>query len=151
MKAHDRKLRKKLCQEQCGSAGKHPNEPKPLFIKNLAEVWKVCPDHDQYSTLLVDDSLYKAVLNPPNTAIHPKEWQGTDTSDKALFPGGAMRDYLERLLAASRQPGFSGVPDFVAANPFDSGHTEEELEEERRIAQAARKFLKVKAHSQGES
>ncbi|CAA2990272.1 Hypothetical predicted protein [Olea europaea subsp. europaea] len=49
------------------------NHKKPLFIKELSKVWAF-PEAGKYNesnTLLMDDSPYKAVKNPANTAIFP--------------------------------------------------------------------------------
>ncbi len=69
------------------------------------------------NTLLIDDSHYKASLNPPHTAIHPAAWDDPEglAADDALAPAGRLRAYLESLLLAE-----GSVPDFVAASPFEA-------------------------------
>lgn len=69
------------------------------------------------NTLLIDDSHYKASLNPPHTAIHPAAWDDPEglAADDALGPAGKLRVYLESLLLAE-----TSIPEFVAAVPFDA-------------------------------
>lgn len=129
-------------QSDCVVAAQWPDDPdRPLFIKELERVWKNFPQHGPQDTLLVDDSLYKAARNPANTAIHPKDWRIGDLTDKSLAPGGNMRGYLENLANAAQSPDFKGVPAFVAANPFDSGRTDEENKEELYFDEWVRKAL----------
>ena len=79
------------------------------------------------SILLIDDSAYKAVRNPPHTAIHPVPYTvathefmypcvGVSTSelDNALLPDGKIRNYLRHLLETR----VLSVPEFVARVPF---------------------------------
>ena len=51
---------------------------------------------------LIDDSPYKAIRNPENTAIHPRGYtvKERDTDDM-LSERGALRQYLDRLASAS--------------------------------------------------
>lgn len=68
------------------------------------------------NTLLIDDSHYKASLNPPHTAIHPTAWDDPDAhaDDDALGPNGSIRAYLEALVLAE-----GPIPEFVSATPFE--------------------------------
>ncbi|KAG2633797.1 uncharacterized protein LOC120660103 isoform X3 [Panicum virgatum] len=93
---------------------------KPLVLKELKKLWnKEDPDlpweQGEFSpsnTLLVDDSPYKALCNPPNTGIFPLPYSYRNQSDNSLGPGGDLRMYLERVAAADN------VQNFVRDNPF---------------------------------
>ncbi|MCO5586357.1 hypothetical protein L7F22_040297 [Adiantum nelumboides] len=94
------------------------NEWKPLFMKDLSKLWRKeklnLPwsegDYGPSNTLLVDDTPYKAVLNPPNTAIFPRSYTAQDHGDS--FLAGALRSYLEGICDAV------SVQTYVATNPF---------------------------------
>lgn len=84
------------------------NRHKPLVLKELRKIWE---KHDQTlpfdvgnynetNTVLVDDSPYKALLNPPHTAIFPHSYTFHDMGDNSLGAGGELRVYLEKLAAA---------------------------------------------------
>ncbi|TVU02765.1 hypothetical protein EJB05_51723 [Eragrostis curvula] len=97
------------------------NKHKPLVLKELKKLWnKEYPnlpwEQGEFSpsnTLLVDDSPYKALCNPPHTAIFPQPYSYlNEKSDYSLGPGGDLRVYLERLAAAD------DVQVFVRENPF---------------------------------
>ncbi|XP_074277738.1 uncharacterized protein LOC141601360 [Silene latifolia] len=95
---------------------------KPLVLKELKNLWESKANHlpsqrrfyDESNTILLDDSPYKALRNPPYTAIHPKAYSFADVKDKSLGPNGDIRLYLERLAEAEN------VQEFIQANPF--GH-----------------------------
>ncbi|KAG8061045.1 hypothetical protein GUJ93_ZPchr0003g18328 [Zizania palustris] len=96
------------------------NIHKPLILKELRKLWnKEEPDlpweegdYSPYNTLLVDDSPYKALCNPPHTAIFPRPYSYLDSSDRSLGPGGDLRVYLENLAFAE------DVEGYVRNNPF---------------------------------
>ncbi|XP_015572087.2 uncharacterized protein LOC8284414 [Ricinus communis] len=96
------------------------NNSKPLVLKELKKLWdKFDPrlpwnkgEYDESNTLLLDDSPYKALRNPPHTAIFPHTYCYKDAGDSSLGPGGDLRVYLERLAEAQN------VQDFVAQHPF---------------------------------
>ncbi|XP_065879195.1 uncharacterized protein [Euphorbia lathyris] len=96
------------------------NSSKPLVLKELEKLWdKVEPglpwnkgDYNESNTLLLDDSPYKALRNPANTAIFPYSYSYKDAGDSSLGPGGDLRVYLEKLAEAQN------VQEFVAHNPF---------------------------------
>ncbi|GAB4860889.1 hypothetical protein Ancab_036050 [Ancistrocladus abbreviatus] len=96
------------------------NKDKPLFLKELKKIWnKRGPDlrwvkgqYDESNTLLLDDTPYKALRNPPYTAIFPRPFVYKNVKDTSLGPGGDLRVYLERLAAAEN------VQVFVKENPF---------------------------------
>ncbi|XP_026385281.1 uncharacterized protein LOC113280897 isoform X1 [Papaver somniferum] len=84
------------------------NWQKPLVLKELKKLWN---KHDrslpwekgaynESNTILLDDSPYKALRNPPHTAIFPPPYRFEDAGDKSLGPGGDLRVYLEGLLKA---------------------------------------------------
>ncbi|XP_010537399.1 PREDICTED: uncharacterized protein LOC104812110 [Tarenaya hassleriana] len=96
------------------------NKKKPLVLKDLRRVWDrygTCQScgkrkYDETNTLLIDDSPYKALCNPPHTGIFPHTYQHTDREDSALGPDGELRMYLERLADAEN------VQKFVEENPI---------------------------------
>lgn len=100
------------------------NKYKPLVFKELRKLWD---KHDvdlpwekgyynESNTLLLDDSPYKALLNPPHTAIFPYSFNFTDGNDYSLGVGGDLRVYLEALTAAK------DIQKFVQQNPFGQKH-----------------------------
>ncbi|KAK1263880.1 hypothetical protein QJS04_geneDACA008377 [Acorus gramineus] len=110
-------------QSDCTNTGlKTINDPKkPLFLKELKKIWDNESSYLPWSkgryssssnTLLIDDSPYKALLNPANTAIFPHPYMVEHVDDDGLGPQGEMRMFLEGLADAE------DVPSYVAANPF---------------------------------
>ncbi|XP_026385305.1 uncharacterized protein LOC113280912 [Papaver somniferum] len=83
------------------------NRQKLLVLKELKKLWnkhdRSLPwekgAYDESNTILLDDSPYKALRNPPHTAIFPP-YRFEDAGDKSLGPGGDLRVYLEGLLKA---------------------------------------------------
>ncbi|MCL7037224.1 hypothetical protein MKW94_026640 [Papaver nudicaule] len=68
------------------------NRQKPLVLKELKKLWN---KHDrnlpwekgtynESNTVLLDDSPYKALRNPPHTAIFPPPYSFEDAGDKSL-------------------------------------------------------------------
>ncbi|CAI0388248.1 unnamed protein product [Linum tenue] len=96
------------------------NKHKPLVFKELTKVWnKEDPQlpwergyFNESNTLLVDDSPYKALLNPANSGIHPDPYSYEDLNDNSLGVDGDLRVYLEQLSEAVN------VQKFVETNPF---------------------------------
>ncbi|GFZ00352.1 nucleic acid/nucleotide binding protein [Actinidia rufa] len=96
------------------------NKDKPLVLKELNKLWeKHVPDlpwergeYNESNTLLLDDSPYKALRNPPHTAIFPYTYTYKDVKDNSLGPGGDLRVYLEGLASANN------VQKYVELNPF---------------------------------
>ncbi|CAD6236172.1 unnamed protein product [Miscanthus lutarioriparius] len=84
------------------------NKVKLLVLKELKKLWdKEEPDlpwqqgeFSHSNTLLVDDSPYKALRNPPHTAIFPCPYSYKNDKDDALGSGGELRLYLESLATA---------------------------------------------------
>ncbi|KAA8541049.1 hypothetical protein F0562_025012 [Nyssa sinensis] len=96
------------------------NRDKPLILKELKKLWeKHDPnlpwergEYNETNTLLLDDSPYKALCNPPNTAIFPYSYRYKDVKDNSLGPGGDLRVYLEGLALVEN------VQKYVEQNPF---------------------------------
>ncbi|XAR71303.1 Phosphoprotein phosphatase [Bertholletia excelsa] len=97
------------------------NMHKELVFKELRKIWEKhdenlpCErgDYNQSNTLLLDDSPYKALLNPIHTAIFPYSFSFKDKdSDNSLGPDGDLRLYLQDLAAAE------DVQKFVESHPF---------------------------------
>ncbi|EOY03706.1 hypothetical protein QUC31_017596 [Theobroma cacao] len=92
---------------------------KPLVFKEMRKIWeKHDPDlpwekgyYNESNTLLIDDSPYKALLNPPHTAIFPYSFK-FDSNDNSLGAEGDLRAYLERLALSDN------VQNFIEQNPF---------------------------------
>ncbi|XP_040371134.1 uncharacterized protein LOC112195116 [Rosa chinensis] len=68
------------------------NKNEPLGLKELRKLWeKLEPDlasargeYNESNTILLDDSPYKALLNPVNTAIFPDSYQFRNREDSSL-------------------------------------------------------------------
>ncbi|KAL3813475.1 hypothetical protein ACJIZ3_014743 [Penstemon smallii] len=68
------------------------NSHKPLVCKELRNIWENDDpnlpwkkgDYDASNTLLLDDSPYKALLNPLHTAIFPNSYNYKDKDDTSL-------------------------------------------------------------------
>ena len=124
-------------QDRCTHVGAmDPNagqtRSKPILLKDLHALWAVSSyaRFGPNNTLLLDDSPYKAVMNPAHTAIHPAEYKlswGADglaagesedanrrIADELLGPSGALREYLAKLSECET------VTEYVAANPWRS-------------------------------
>ncbi|KAK6290150.1 hypothetical protein POUND7_001691 [Theobroma cacao] len=109
-------------QNECTNTGVSclEKKEKPIFLKELKKVWdrnwsSSLQHRDEYSasnTLLIDDKPYKALLNPPYTAIFPSEYKANQVNDNSLGPDGELWRYLEGLAAAD------DVPSYVKAHPF---------------------------------
>jgi hypothetical protein len=102
-------LRRKLLfiwdQEKCTDTGLQSleKEEKPLFLKELKKIWEQKIYQGKYSasnTLLIDDTPYKGLLNPPNTAIYPRKYRVEIVDDAVLGPKGKMRLYLDGVVNA---------------------------------------------------
>ncbi|KAF9626436.1 hypothetical protein IFM89_033255 [Coptis chinensis] len=90
----------------------HKSNEKPLFLMELKKIWNKYADYNESNTLLVDDTPYKSLLNPPHTAIFPKPYTYQLRNDCALGPQGDIRLYLEGLAMAQN------VPKYVGQHPF---------------------------------
>ncbi|PQM36675.1 uncharacterized protein Pyn_25451 [Prunus yedoensis var. nudiflora] len=69
-------------------------------------------EYNESNTLLLDDSPYKALRNPANTAIFPYSYECRDRRDASLGPGGKIRSFLEGLAMADN------VQKYVEQHPF---------------------------------
>ncbi|GAQ88573.1 hypothetical protein KFL_004410010 [Klebsormidium nitens] len=104
-------------QDQCTNTGfMHPeNRNKPIFLKELRRVWESPPFSGVYgpsNTLLIDDSAYKALRNPPYTGVFPKTYVADGREQDCLAPGGRIRSFLEGVHVAA------DVREYVKAHPF---------------------------------
>ncbi|KAI3820150.1 hypothetical protein L1987_14008 [Smallanthus sonchifolius] len=109
-------------QSHCTETGFNTieNSGKPLVLKELKKLWeKQDPNlpwdrgvYDESNTLFLDDSPYKALRNPPYTAIFPYTYSYRTAQDNDLGPNGDLRNYLERLAASDN------VQKFIEQNPF---------------------------------
>ncbi|KAI9121446.1 hypothetical protein K1719_008479 [Acacia pycnantha] len=116
-------------QSQCTptSFGTLENTHKPLVFKDLRKIWeKRDPNlpwekgyYHESNTLLLDDSPYKALLNPPHTSIFPYTYTYQDKSDNSLGVGGDLRVYLEGLVKAGN------MAEYVEQNPYGQEHITE--------------------------
>jgi hypothetical protein len=94
-------------QDKCTHVGAmDPSKPlsKPILLKDLETLWAQA-SYKRFgpgNTLLLDDSPYKAAMNPEHTAIHPAEYVlgGAAEGEALLGPGGQLREYLSRVAEA---------------------------------------------------
>ncbi|XP_058208097.1 uncharacterized protein LOC131321101 [Rhododendron vialii] len=107
-------------KERCTDSGFKSLErkDKPIFLKELKKLWEdpALPwRRGQYSssnTLLIDDAPYKALLNPPNTAIFPESYKFDMENDAVLGSNGELRLFLDGLAEAA------DVPSYVKEHPI---------------------------------
>ena len=93
------------------------NADSSFFMKDLSAFFEWSRMHPvphtkpptHRTTLLVDDSPYKCIPNPPGCYINPPSF----TSNQSLIP---LHNYLQRLLSSQQY-----VPDFVGSNPYPTG------------------------------
>ncbi|PNX88545.1 NLI interacting factor-like phosphatase [Trifolium pratense] len=97
------------------------NKRKPLVFKDLRKIWdKYDPNlpwekgyYNESNTLLLDDSPYKALLNPPYNSIFPHTFTyENQNDDNSLAAGGDLRQYLDELANAEN------VVKYVEEHPF---------------------------------
>ncbi|CAA0384147.1 unnamed protein product [Arabidopsis thaliana] len=102
------------------SVGSLENRYKYVVFKDLNRIWEKhdprlpwkMGDYNETNTVLLDDSPYKALLNPPYTAIFPHSYNHQNKTDTSLGNGGDLRLHLEKLVEAEN------VQDFIKKNPF---------------------------------
>ncbi|KAJ6311300.1 hypothetical protein OIU77_013133 [Salix suchowensis] len=104
-------------QDKCTDSGLKTleNRKKPIFLKQFKTLSALswCKELDTcLNTLLIDNDPYKALLNPPHTAVFPDEYTVDCAGDSALGPEGDLRVYLEGLADAE------DVPSYVKDHPF---------------------------------
>ncbi|MED6180124.1 hypothetical protein PIB30_007281 [Stylosanthes scabra] len=93
---------------------------KDLQFKDMKKVWdKQFPNlpwekgyYNESNTLLLDDSPYKALLNPPYTTLFPHTFSYKNKSDNSLGAGGDLREYIDGLVNVEN------VPKYVEEHPF---------------------------------
>ncbi|KAF9610658.1 hypothetical protein IFM89_023914 [Coptis chinensis] len=112
-------------QSHCTTTGFYTlaDRHKPLVLKELRKLWdKHVPslpwekgEYNESNTLLLDDSPYKALLNPPHTAIFPVSYKFQNSNDNSLAAGGDLRMYLEGLAIAEN------VQKYIEQHPFGQG------------------------------
>ncbi|KFK22449.1 hypothetical protein AALP_AAs46147U000400 [Arabis alpina] len=106
------------------------NVHKNVVFKELNRLWeKHDPklpwkkgDYNKTNTVLLDDSPYKALLNPLYTAIFPHPYDHRNKTDTSLASFGDLRLHLERLAEAKN------VQKFIKKNPFGQQSITEESE-----------------------
>lgn len=57
---------------------------KPVFYKNLDQVYLKYPQFNRFNTLLMDDSPGKVSMNHPDTWLQIKAWRVVDQEDEEL-------------------------------------------------------------------
>ncbi|KAK4419317.1 hypothetical protein Salat_2344600 [Sesamum alatum] len=100
-----------LGQDECAESGFGclRKEQKPLFLKNLKDLWEKKYYKEKYSasnTLLIDDEPHTSLLNPPNTAIFPSPYKKHDSNDTFLGPNGELRKFLDGIADAKDVPSY---------------------------------------------
>ncbi|KAK3012275.1 hypothetical protein RJ639_012945, partial [Escallonia herrerae] len=103
------------------------NRHKTLVFKELNKIWERSDlnlpwekgTYNESNTLLLDDSPYKALLNPMHTAIFPHSFNFKDRGDRSLGPEGDLRVYMEELARAEN------IQKYVKENPFGQGCIDE--------------------------
>lgn len=101
-------------QDHCTDSGFTTLEikNKPIFFKELRKLWENndldlpwrAGEYSASNTLLIDDKPYKALMNPPNTAIFPVEYDSVDVNDNALSPKSELWCFLDGLAEAEDAP-----------------------------------------------
>ena len=101
------------------------NVDSVFFVKDLNAFFEWSRTHPlphtkqpcHRTTLLVDDSPYKCIPNPPGTYVNPPPFLSNQSLD-------TLHNYLQRLLSSGQY-----VPDFVGSNPYPSGQGPFNLEQ----------------------
>ncbi|XP_058739303.1 uncharacterized protein LOC131611231 isoform X2 [Vicia villosa] len=96
------------------------NRHKPLVFKDLKKIWdKYDPNlpwdkgyYNESNTLLLDDSPYKALLNPSYNSIFPHTYSYQNHNDISLGAGGNLRRYLDGVANAEN------MVKYVEQHPF---------------------------------
>ncbi|KAI3726168.1 hypothetical protein L1987_65965 [Smallanthus sonchifolius] len=102
-------------------------DAKTIVVKDLRKIWDADdPDNSwvkgtfhESNTLLLDDSPYKALVNPKHTGIFPASYNYKNWGDNFLGPKGDLQNYLEGLAAAD------DVKTYVEQHPFGQGAIDE--------------------------
>ena len=101
------------------------NTESSFFVKDLSAFFEWSRTHplphtkqpSYRTTLLIDDSPYKCIPNPPGSYVNPTPFMTNQSLD-------IMHNYLQRLLSSEQY-----VPDFVGSNPYPSGQGPFDLEQ----------------------
>nr|XP_043616182.1 uncharacterized protein LOC122588108 [Erigeron canadensis] len=114
---------------KCTNSGLRTPEDrhKPIVFKDLRKIWDkkdtenrwVKGTFNESNTLLLDDSPYKALLNPKHSGIYPASYTYKNKDDDFLGPKGELRIYLEGLVAAD------SVKSYVEQHPFGQDDIDE--------------------------
>ncbi|XP_020997377.1 uncharacterized protein LOC107486250 [Arachis duranensis] len=96
------------------------NKHKPVVFKDMRKIWeKHDPSlpwekgyYNESNTLLLDDSPYKALLNPPQNSVFPHTFSFQNRSDNSLGDRGDLRKYLDGLANAEN------MNKYVEEHPF---------------------------------
>ncbi|PNX77345.1 NLI interacting factor-like phosphatase, partial [Trifolium pratense] len=104
-------------QKKCTDSGFKckENQEKPLFFKEVKQVWDQVKRRGPYSSfnsLMIGDKPYVSFLNPENTAIFTKSYDPEDSEDRELDPNGELCNYLRGVAVAE------DVQSYVMDNPF---------------------------------
>ncbi|CAH1413221.1 unnamed protein product [Lactuca virosa] len=94
------------------SARSLENIHKFIVFKEVKKIWEKIEFYDESNTLLLDDSPYKALLNPKHTGVFPLSYTYRDTNDNSLGPNGDLRVYLEGVGTTEN------VKTYVEQHPF---------------------------------
>ncbi|KAI3665819.1 hypothetical protein L6452_44454 [Arctium lappa] len=102
------------------SARSLENKHKLIVFKELRKIWEQNGHNlaskngyfDESNTLLLDDSPYKALLNPKHTGIFPLSYSYMDINDNSLGPDGDLRVYLEGVAATE------DIKMYIEQHPF---------------------------------
>ncbi|VVB01584.1 unnamed protein product [Arabis nemorensis] len=102
------------------TTGSLENKHKSVVFKELNQLWEKHDselpwkkgEYNETNTVLLDDSPYKALLNPSYTAIFPHSYDHHNKSDASLGSNGDLRLHLEKLAEAEN------VQEFIKKNPF---------------------------------
>ncbi len=72
---------------------------KPLFLKNLTEVWKKFPEHGPDTTIIVDDNEKKLKNNPADNCFIVNTWGPSVVDDTTFQKGSELYEYLHYLIS----------------------------------------------------
>ncbi|KAL4568566.1 hypothetical protein LXL04_024180 [Taraxacum kok-saghyz] len=92
---------------------------KFIVFKDLKKIWEKSEFYDESNTLLLDDSPYKALLNPKHTGVFPSSYNYYNTNDNSLGPNGDLRVYLEGVGTTEN------IQMYVRQNPFGQSAIDE--------------------------
>ncbi|WVZ08741.1 hypothetical protein V8G54_022087, partial [Vigna mungo] len=106
------------------------NRYKPIVFKDLRKIWEKYDSrlpwkngyYNESNTLMLDDSPYKALLNPPCNSVFPHTFSFRNQSDNSLAAGGDLREYLDGLANAEN------IPKYVEQHPFGQSAIDEKSE-----------------------